>query len=116
METAIRELRGLRTAGVDDPSRVVELGARVLVKGGHGAAGDECTFHHDEPNLIRLDNHRSNCGGSARDGQRRSSRRTFPYHYVSNKRNVLANYLPNSQLRPGLLLSWECNLKCKRNL
>jgi len=41
METAIRELRHLRSSGIDDPRRVVELAARVLVKGGDGSAGDE---------------------------------------------------------------------------
>lgn len=51
METAIRKLRHLRSSGIDDPTRVVELAARVLVKGGDGSAGDECTFHHDETNL-----------------------------------------------------------------
>jgi hypothetical protein len=42
--SAILELRRLRTAGIDDPVRVVELGARILVKGGFGSAGDECSF------------------------------------------------------------------------
>jgi hypothetical protein len=43
MATAsIAELRRLRTAAVDDPERVVELGKFVLIKGGFGSAGDEC--------------------------------------------------------------------------
>lgn len=43
---AIVELRRLRTSGIDDPERVVQVGRNVLDKGGFRAAGDECT--HDK--------------------------------------------------------------------
>jgi hypothetical protein len=39
---AIVELRRLRTSGIDDPERVVQVGRNVLDKGGFSAAGDEC--------------------------------------------------------------------------
>lgn len=43
MATAsILELRRIRTAGIDDPERVVTLGRSLLLKG-PGSAGDECT-------------------------------------------------------------------------
>jgi len=38
---AIVELRRLRTSGIDDPERVVQVGRNVLDKGGFSAAGDE---------------------------------------------------------------------------
>lgn len=40
--SAVAELRRLRTAGIDDPDRVVEIGRKNLSKGGFGSAGDEC--------------------------------------------------------------------------
>ena len=39
---AIEELRRLRTAHVDDPERVVDLGRTVLEQGNSHAVGDEC--------------------------------------------------------------------------
>jgi hypothetical protein len=39
---AVTELRRLRTAGIDDPDRVVEIGRNILGKGGFRSAGDEC--------------------------------------------------------------------------
>jgi hypothetical protein len=40
--SAVAELRHIRTAGIDDPERVVRAGRTVLGKGGYGSAGDEC--------------------------------------------------------------------------
>ena len=40
---AVVELRNIRTGGIDDPERVVQIGRSILGKGGYGSAGDECT-------------------------------------------------------------------------
>jgi hypothetical protein len=48
---AIVELRRLRTSGIDDPERVVQVGRNVLDKGGFSAAGDECIAHNQ---LLKL--------------------------------------------------------------
>ena len=40
---AVVELRHIRTAAIDDPERVVQIGRSVLERGGYGSAGDECT-------------------------------------------------------------------------
>jgi hypothetical protein len=42
MATAVVELRRLRTAGINDPERVVGLGEDIIGKAGLAAAGDEC--------------------------------------------------------------------------
>jgi hypothetical protein len=51
---AAAELRRLRTAGIDDPGRVVEIGRNIVGKGGFGSAGDECN-HHSSYTLISTD-------------------------------------------------------------
>lgn len=40
--SAVTELRHIRTAGIDDPERVVRAGRAVIGKGGYGSSGDEC--------------------------------------------------------------------------
>lgn len=43
MAAAVVELRHIRTAAIDDPERVVQVGRSILRKGGYGSTGDECT-------------------------------------------------------------------------
>ena len=43
MAAAAVELRHIRTAAIDDPERVVQIGRSILGKGGYGSTGDECT-------------------------------------------------------------------------
>ena len=43
---AVVELRHIRTAAIDDPERVVQIGRSILGKGGYGSAGDECATHY----------------------------------------------------------------------
>ena len=44
--SAVVELRNIRTAAIDDPERVVQIGRSILGKGGYRSAGDECTTPH----------------------------------------------------------------------
>lgn len=45
---AVIELRHIRTAGIDDPERVVRAGRAVVGKRGYGSSGDECTTRTQE--------------------------------------------------------------------
>ena len=56
---AVIELRHIRTAAIDDPERVVQVGRGLLGKGGYGSAGDECAtphfFNADMPDWTIMD-------------------------------------------------------------
>ena len=65
--SAVEELRRIRTAEIDDPQRVVEIGRRVLGKRGFASAGDECRIPSPiklpDVLICRLDNPGSDCCG-----------------------------------------------------
>jgi len=106
---AVVELRHIRTAVVDDPERVVQIGRSVLGKGGYGSAGDECTTPYvcdaDIPDWTIMDQIAVAALITGDD----ALAKVPPTDSLSYKRTVSIDYLLNSQHPHVHTPSRECN-------
>ena len=106
---AVVELRHIRTAAIDDPERVVEIGRSILVKGSYGSAGDECTTPYirkaDIPDWTIIDQIAVAALITGDD----ALAKVPPTDSLSYKRTVSIDYLLISQHPHVHTPSWECN-------
>ena len=112
---AVVELRHIRSAAIDDPERVVQIGRSILGRGGYGSAGDECTTPYvcnaDIPDWTIIDQIAVAALITGDD----ALAKVPSTDSLSYNRTVLIDYRLNSQHPHVHPHSRECNSKPKRN-